>query len=61
LEFFGFSVFNSLEGGMLVAVAAVIFIVGLMLTIKGGDWFVDSASWFAAYQPEAPASLFEEK
>ncbi|MBE5816513.1 MAG: calcium/sodium antiporter [Clostridiales bacterium] len=47
MEFFGFSVFNSLEGGMLVAVAAVIFIVGLMLTIKGGDWFVDSASWFA--------------
>ncbi|MBR5134677.1 MAG: hypothetical protein IKV35_03670, partial [Clostridia bacterium] len=31
----------------LLAVAAVIFLVGLVLTIKGGDWFVDSASWFA--------------
>ena len=30
-----------------MAVAAGIFIVGLILTIKGGDWFVDSASWFA--------------
>ena len=47
MEFFGFPIFSSLEGGMLVAVAAVIFVVGLLLTIKGGDWFVDSASWFA--------------
>ena len=47
MEFFGFSFFGSLSGGMLLAVAAVIFIVGLTLTIKGGDWFVDSASWFA--------------
>ena len=31
----------------LLAVAAVIFVIGLILTIKGGDWFVDSASWFA--------------
>lgn len=26
---------------------AVLFIVGLVLIIKGGDWFVDSASWIA--------------
>ena len=47
MEFFGFTLFGSLEGGSLLAVAAGIFIVGLILTIKGGDWFVDSASWFA--------------
>ena len=47
MEFFGFSLFSSLSGGALLAVAAVIFLVGLALTIKGGDWFVDSASWFA--------------
>ena len=47
MEFFGFSLFESLAGGPLIAVAAVIFFVGLALTIKGGDWFVDSASWFA--------------
>ena len=47
MEFFGFTLFGSLAGGPLLAVAAVIFVVGLVLTIKGGDWFVDSASWFA--------------
>ena len=47
MEFFGFTLFGSLNGGGLLAVAAVIFAVGLYLTIKGGDWFVDSASWFA--------------
>lgn len=47
MEFFGFTLFGGLSGGALLAVAAVIFIVGLVLTIKGGDWFVDSASWFA--------------
>ena len=47
MEFFGFTLFGSLTGGALLGVAAVIFIVGLALTIKGGDWFVDSASWFA--------------
>ena len=47
MEFFGFTLFGSLEGGALMAVAAVIFVVGLCFTIKGGDWFVDSASWFA--------------
>ena len=26
---------------------AVLFVVGLVLIIKGGDWFVDSASWIA--------------
>ena len=25
----------------------VLFIVGLVLTIKGGDWFVDAATWLA--------------
>lgn len=47
MEFFGFAVFSSLGGGSLLAVAAAVFIIGLILTIKGGDWFVDSASWFA--------------
>ena len=47
MEFFGFSFFESLSGGPLIAISALIFIVGLVLTIKGGDWFVDSASWFA--------------
>lgn len=47
MEFFGFTFFDSLEGGALLGVAAGIFLVGLFLTIKGGDWFVDSASWFA--------------
>lgn len=47
MEFFGISFFDSLNGGPLIAVAAVVFVVGLVLTIKGGDWFVDSASWFA--------------
>ena len=47
MEFFGFELFTSLTGGPLLAVASVIFLVGLVLTIKGGDWFVDSASWFA--------------
>lgn len=47
MEFFGFTLFGGLSGGALLAVAVGIFIVGLTLTIKGGDWFVDSASWFA--------------
>ena len=47
MEFFGYTLFGSMTGGALLAVAAVIFVVGLVLTIKGGDWFVDSASWFA--------------
>lgn len=47
MDFFGFSFFDSLTGGPLIAVAAVLFVAGLVLTIKGGDWFVDSASWFA--------------
>ena len=47
MEFFGFTVFGTLADGALLAAAAVIFVVGLVLTIKGGDWFVDSASWFA--------------
>ena len=47
MEFFGFTLFGSLTGGPLLAIAAVLFVVGLVLVIKGGDWFVDSASWFA--------------
>ena len=50
MEFFGFTILGSLSGVPLLAIAAGIFIIGLCLTIKGGDWFVDSASWFA----EAP-------
>ncbi len=30
-----------------VWLTALLFIVGLVLIIKGGDWFVDSASWIA--------------
>ena len=47
MEFFGFTLFGSLTGAPLLAIAAVLFIVGLVLVIKGGDWFVDSAAWFA--------------
>ena len=47
MEFFGFTLFGSLVGVTLLAVAAVLFVVGLVLIIKGGDWFVDSAAWFA--------------
>ena len=47
MEFFGFSLFGSLGQGAITAVAVGIFVIGLFLTIKGGDWFVDSASWFA--------------
>ncbi len=32
---------------MNTAVIILMFIVGLILIIKGGDWFVDAASWFA--------------
>ena len=47
MEFFGFSFFGNVSGGALLAIAVGFFVVGLVLTIKGGDWFVDSASWFA--------------
>ena len=47
MEFFGYTLFGSLGGGALMAVSAVIFVIGLVFIIKGGDWFVDSASWFA--------------
>lgn len=47
MEFFGVQIFGNLSGGSLLLVAALIFVGGLFLTIKGGDWFVDSASWFA--------------
>ena len=58
MEFFGFTFFDSLEGGALLGVAAGIFLVGLFLPIKGGDWFVDSAlpppcpsCWFLSERP----------
>ena len=47
MEFFGFPLFTSLEGGGLIAIAVALFVIGLILVIKGGDWFVDSATWFA--------------
>ncbi len=47
MEFFGFTCFDGLSKGPLLALATGFFIVGLILIIKGGDWFVDSASWFA--------------
>ena len=47
MEFFGYTLFGALSGGPLIAVAAIVFVVGLIFIIKGGDWFVDSASWFA--------------
>ncbi len=47
MEFFGYTLFGSLGGGALMAASAVVFLVGLVFIIKGGDWFVDSASWFA--------------
>ena len=47
MEFFGYTLFSSLTQGQLLPLAGVIFIIGLILTIKGGDWFVDYSSWFA--------------
>lgn len=47
MEFFGFTLFDSLSNGAIMAIAAGLFVIGLVLIIKGGDWFVDSASWFA--------------
>ena len=47
MEFFGITLFGSLTGAPLLIIAAFLFVIGLVLIIKGGDWFVDSASWFA--------------
>lgn len=33
--------------GQNIIITLIFFIVGLVLIIKGGDWFVDSASWIA--------------
>lgn len=38
---------ESFFAGAPVWLTAVLFVVGLVLIIKGGDWFVDSASWIA--------------
>ncbi|MDY2861213.1 MAG: sodium:calcium antiporter, partial [Oscillospiraceae bacterium] len=32
---------------MSIAVSVLLFVVGLVLIIKGGDFFVDAASWIA--------------
>ncbi len=32
---------------MSLALTIVLFLIGLVLIIKGGDWFVDAASWMA--------------
>ncbi len=32
---------------MELVLAIVIFIIGIVLIVKGGDWFVDSATWIA--------------
>lgn len=32
---------------MSIFVAVIMFVAGLLLIIKGGDWFVDSAGWIA--------------
>ena len=37
MEFLGFTLFGGLKDGPLLIVAGVVFIVGLLLTIKGGD------------------------
>ncbi len=47
MEFFGFTLFDSLSKGPIMAIASALFVVGIVFIIKGGDWFVDSASWFA--------------
>ena len=33
---------------MEIAITVLLLIVGLVLIIKGGDFFVDAASWMAA-------------
>lgn len=38
---------ESFFAGAPVWLNAILFVVGLVLIIKGGDWFVDSASWIA--------------
>ena len=47
MEFFGFMFFESLGKNGILAIAIALFVVGIVLIIKGGDWFVDSATWFA--------------
>ena len=32
---------------MSLALTIFLFLVGLVLIIKGGDWFVDAAAWMA--------------
>ena len=32
---------------MVILTASLLFVLGLILIVKGGDWFVDAASWIA--------------
>ena len=32
---------------MTIFITVLLFVLGLVLIVKGGDWFVDAASWFA--------------
>lgn len=34
---------------MTIMAVFVLFTIGLVLIVKGGDWFVDAAEWFAEY------------
>lgn len=47
MELFGVTLFGGMASGPLIAIAVATLVVGLIFIIKGGDWFVDSASWFA--------------
>ena len=35
------------ERNMELAMLGMIFLAGIILIVKGGDWFVDAASWIA--------------
>lgn len=37
-----------------MGVAVILFLLGLLLIIKGGDWFVDAAGWMAAVSGVPP-------
>jgi K+-dependent Na+/Ca+ exchanger related-protein len=47
LIFFAFA--STVCGGihMEILISVLLFVVGVILVIKGGDWFVDAASWIA--------------
>ena len=37
-----------------IAIAAVLLVVGIVMIVKGGDWFVDAASWIAEISGLSP-------